>query len=119
MKDWEVLGLAFSRAVGELKAVDLKDQTAVSQVVKEFQVSVNPIYAFYLLAMLIKREFQSDIASVHARGDFQFSGTVNVQKSLRQLSPFVIRYFISKLILLKGQQITITAAIYHHPPITE
>lgn len=40
MKDWEVLGLAFSRAVGELKAVDLKDQTAVSQVVKEFQPSI-------------------------------------------------------------------------------
>lgn len=36
--DWEVLGLAFSRAVGDLKAVDLKDQTAVKRTVQEFQV---------------------------------------------------------------------------------
>ena len=40
--NWEVLGLAFSRAGGELKAVDLKDKDAVSQVVQEFQVSLRP-----------------------------------------------------------------------------
>ena len=36
--DWEVLGLAFSRAGGELKAVDLKDRDAVNKVVAEFKV---------------------------------------------------------------------------------
>ena len=36
--DWQVLGLAFSRAGGELKAVDLKDKTTVNQVVNEFKV---------------------------------------------------------------------------------
>ena len=36
--DWEVLGLAFSRAGGELKPVDLKDRDAVTKVVTEFKV---------------------------------------------------------------------------------
>ena len=36
--DWEVLGLAFSRAGGELKAVNLKDRDAVNKVVAEFKV---------------------------------------------------------------------------------
>ena len=36
--NWEVLGLAFSRASGELKAVDLKDKQAVDRVIQEFKV---------------------------------------------------------------------------------
>lgn len=38
--NWEILGLAFSRASGELKAVDLTDKAAVMQVVQEFQPSI-------------------------------------------------------------------------------
>lgn len=38
--NWEVLGLAFSRASGELKAVDLKDKQAVDRVIQEFKPSI-------------------------------------------------------------------------------
>ena len=41
--DWEVLGLAFSRAGGELKPVDLKDRDAVNNVVVEFKVGGSKI----------------------------------------------------------------------------
>ena len=43
--DWEVLGLAFSRAVGELKPVDLKDRDAVTKVVTEFKVGGTKFYS--------------------------------------------------------------------------
>ena len=36
--DWSVLGLAFSRAQGELKKVDLTDSEQVENVITEFKV---------------------------------------------------------------------------------
>ena len=37
-QSWEVLGLAYSRAGGALKKVDLTDEEAVTCVIKEFKV---------------------------------------------------------------------------------
>ncbi len=38
---WDVLGLAYSRAGGALKKVDLRDSEAVNGVIKEFKVRVD------------------------------------------------------------------------------
>ena len=38
--DWEVCGLAYSRATGKLVKVDLNDSKAIKQIVSEFKVKV-------------------------------------------------------------------------------
>ena len=39
---WEILGLAYSRAKGKLRKVDITDSAAVNQVVEEFGVRAEP-----------------------------------------------------------------------------
>ena len=46
---WDVTGLAYSRAGGILKKVDLRDSDAVTNVIKDFKVEVMLFGLFILL----------------------------------------------------------------------
>jgi hypothetical protein len=52
-EDWEPLGLAFSRAAGELRKVDITDEVAVAQVFQDFKVFYFNLFIYLLIDFYI------------------------------------------------------------------